>query len=113
MDVDTAFLNGELKETIYMEVTEGINKGQTNQVCKLNKAIYGLKQSARCWFECFDNVIRSYGFKNSLVDCCIYFRKENNQENHIYLVLYVDDLVIATGNTLEMNKLKKLIMENS
>lgn len=45
MDVKTAFLNGTLGEEIYMQVPEGIKVTKTNQVCKLNKAIYGLKQS--------------------------------------------------------------------
>ncbi|CAG4919528.1 unnamed protein product [Colias eurytheme] len=47
MDVKTAFLNGELKEEIYMKVPDGV-KGKDNQVCKLNRALYGLKQAARC-----------------------------------------------------------------
>lgn len=53
MDVKIAFLNGNLKEEIYMKVPEGVNN-PNNQVCKLNKSLYGLKQSARCWFETFE-----------------------------------------------------------
>ena len=49
MDVKTAFLNGNLKEEIFMKLPDGIDNDK-NLVCKLNKAIYGLKQSARCWF---------------------------------------------------------------
>lgn len=53
MDVRTAFLNGKLKEEIYMRVPDGI-KNEKNLVCKLNKSLYGLKQAARCWNEVFD-----------------------------------------------------------
>ena len=56
MDVKTVFLNGTLKEEIYMKVPEGI-KNEDNKVCKLNKALYGLKQAARCWFEEFEKAL--------------------------------------------------------
>lgn len=71
MDVKTAFLNGKLKEEIYMKVPEGI-KCNEDFVCKLNKALYGLKQAARCWFEEFETALKEIGFKNSPVDRCIY-----------------------------------------
>lgn len=63
MDVKTAFLNGELKEEIYMKVPQGV-KCKDNQVCKLNKAIYGLKQAARCWFETFERCLVEKGFQS-------------------------------------------------
>ena len=50
MDVTTAFLNGELKEEVYMKQPEGyVVKGKEDLVCKLQKSIYSLKQSPRCW----------------------------------------------------------------
>ena len=67
MDVKSAFLNGILKEEIYMKVPEGI-KCKDNEVCKLNKAIYGLKQSAKCWFEIFEETLINKGYRNSSVD---------------------------------------------
>lgn len=67
MDVKTAFLNGILEEEIYIIIPDGI-EADKDHVCKLNKAIYGLKQSARCWFQRFDQVLVSHGFKNSSVD---------------------------------------------
>ena len=55
MDVKTAFLNGSLEETIYMEQPEGYAvKGKEHMVWKLKKAIYGLKQASRSWNQCFD-----------------------------------------------------------
>lgn len=111
MDVKTAYLNGELKETVYMRIPEGITHKEPNQVCRLNKALYGLKQSARCWFELFDKVIRDYGFINSKVDRCIYILKGNDKRDNVYLVLYVDDLLICTGSQVRMDELKTYLMK--
>lgn len=49
-DIRTAFLYGELEETIHMEVPEGLEmpRNREKMVCKLNKSLYGLKQSPRC-----------------------------------------------------------------
>lgn len=105
MDVVTAFLNGKLKEEIYMKVPQGILT-KNNVVCKLNKALYGLKQSARCWFEVFENTLLERGFKNSLVDRCVYFLDKGNIWKNIYVVLYVDDVVIVSGDVHEMQILK-------
>jgi len=109
MDVKTAFLNGTLKEEIYMKVPEGIICNIGN-VCKLNKAIYGLKQAARCWFEVFEQALKQCGFKNSPVDPCIYVKDQDDINKNIYVLLYVDDLVIATSNSETMNNFKQYLM---
>ncbi len=60
MDVSTAFLNGELEEEIYMSQPEGyVKEGEQELVCKLNKSIYGLKQSSRCWFNTIDEFLEN------------------------------------------------------
>lgn len=105
MDVTTAFLNGDLDTVIYMKVPPGI-KHKPNQVCRLKKAIYGLKQSARCWYDKFDSVIKSFGFKSSYLDCCLYVRKGHTISDTVYIVLYVDDLIIITGNDQQLNLIR-------
>lgn len=70
MDVKTAFLNGILKEEIYMQIPEGLISRE-NEVCRLHKAIYDLKQAARCWFEIFEKALTEISFVNSPVDRCI------------------------------------------
>ena len=63
MDVKTAFLNGFLKEELYMMQQEGfVNPKGANKVCKLQRSIYGLVQASRSWNICFDKVIKAYGF---------------------------------------------------
>lgn len=61
MDVKGAFLNGELKEEIYMELPEGFKQGK--KVCKLNKALYGLKQASRAWNEKVQRFYDSHKFR--------------------------------------------------
>ena len=57
MDAKTAFLNGDLKEEVYMRQPEGfVEKGQQHLVCKLRQSIYGLKQSPRCWNSVLERV---------------------------------------------------------
>lgn len=110
MDVKTAFLNGILKENIYMQVPEGISS-KSNHVCKLNKTLYGLKQSSRCWYERFDQVIKSMGFESSKVDPCLYILNKNSIDLNVYIVLYVDDVLIVTKCVQTMQQLKKCLMQ--
>lgn len=108
MDVKTAFLNGELKEEIYMKIPVGVF-GKDDHVCKLNKSLYGLKQAARCWFEVFEKSLREKGFVNSAVDRCIYVLDKSEVHKNIYVVLYVDDLVIVCGDVETMNNFKRYL----
>lgn len=105
MDVKTAFLNGTLQEEIYMHIPQGLSGGN-DEVCKLNKAIYGLKQAARCWFEVFERTMKEIGFENSSVDRCIYVLDKGDTLKNIYVLLYVDDLVISTSSMETMNNFK-------
>ena len=89
MDVKTAFLNGDIDETIYMVQPENFVSGDTKKmVCKLKKSIYGLKQASRQWYYKFHQVIISFGFEMNMVDDCIYHKYSGSK--HIYLVLHVD-----------------------
>ena len=64
MDVKTAFLNGNLEESIYMMQPEGfVSPDQEQKVCKLQRSIYGLKQASRSWNIRFDDVIKTYCFE--------------------------------------------------
>jgi len=100
MDVKTAFLNGSLEETIYMQQPKGfIKEGQEHLVCKLKRSIYGLKQASRDWNIRFDQAVQSYGFDQSPSESCVYKRSEGNAV--VFLVLYVDDILLI-GNNVEM-----------
>jgi hypothetical protein len=64
MDVKTAFLNGDLDETVYMAQPKGfVMEGKEKLGCCLKKSIYGLKQASRQWYLKFDKIIKEFGFK--------------------------------------------------
>ena len=100
-DVSTAYLNSDLKETTYMRIPDGLDVSDKNLVLKLNKAIYGLKQSGRCWNDKFDRFIKSIGFTQSSADRCVYVGFHEGDKVH--LALYVDDglLLARKRETLE------------
>ena len=105
MDVVTAFLNGNLKEDIYMEQPPGYTQpGRENLVCKLKKSLYGLKQSPRCWSTAFREHLESNQFKQSAADPCVFVRSE---ETHVTIIaVYVDDLIIITKTPEKMEEVK-------
>ena len=105
LDVNTAFLQADVKEEIFMAQPEGYEeKGPSGEelICQLLKSLYGLKQAPRNWNKHIDKFLRKLGFKPSSVDPCIYVKISPG--NAITLVvLYVDDLIVAASN---MNLIK-------
>ena len=91
LDVKTAFLYGQLEETIYMRQPEGfVVPGKEEQMCKLQRPIYGLKQAANFWNAKFNKFLIDFGFVRSKYDLCVYFRIRPDGEYTI-LIIYVDD----------------------
>ena len=62
MDISSAYLNGELKEEVYMKQPEGFEEKSPEWVWRLLKALYGLKQAGRCWHEKLHEVLTKLGF---------------------------------------------------
>ncbi|GJY00918.1 retrovirus-related pol polyprotein from transposon TNT 1-94, partial [Tanacetum coccineum] len=81
---------------------------QGNKVCLLKKSLYGLKQSPRQWYRRFDEYMLSNGFKRSSYDSCVYYRSYAPGE-YIYLLLYVDDMLIACKSKAEIGSAKSLL----
>jgi transposase InsO family protein len=101
IDVSTAFLYGDLKETIYMQQPEGHGDG-SGRVCRLKKSLYGLKQAPRCWNEKFSNYIIKLGFRRSEADPCLFVRQTGSTK--MFFVLYVDDGLIAANDEQELQQ---------
>ena len=98
MDVKTAFLNGYLKEELYMMQPEGfVDPKGANKVWKLQRSIYGLVQASRSWNKRFDNVIKAYGFIHTFREAYIYKKLSGNSV--AFLILYVDDILLI-GNDI-------------
>ena len=111
MDVKTAFLNGNLDEDIYMEQPEGFTKKENEHlVCKLKKSIYGLKQASRQWYIKFNNTITSFGFKENIIDQCIYLKVSGSK--FIFLILYVDDILLASSDLGLLGETKEYLSKN-
>jgi hypothetical protein len=105
LDVKTAFLYGTLTEEIYMQQPEGfVIPGREQEVCRLIKSIYGLKQASRVWNIKFNEFILLFGLTRSTADPCVYYRHlrpgEADEEITIF-ILYVDDgLIISSLKTV-------------
>ena len=88
-----------------MDQPEGfIVPGKEDFVCKLKKSLYGLKQSPRQWYKRFDSFMISHGFERSQYDSCVYIKFVDGSP--IYLLLYVDDMLIAAKSKKEITTLK-------
>ncbi|GKC18665.1 retrotransposon protein, putative, ty1-copia subclass [Tanacetum coccineum] len=86
----------------------GFEEGTGNKVCLLNKSLYDLKQSPRQWYKRFDVYMISNGFSRSSYDSCVYF-KEFAPGMYIYLLMYVDDMLIACKSKSEIEYTKGLL----
>ena len=92
-----------------MEQPEGFSQsGQENLVCKLKKSLYRLKQSLRQWYKRFDSYMIQIGYRRCEYDCCVYV-KSLDDSSCIFLLLYVDDMLIAVMSMIKVNKLKILL----
>ena len=94
IDINNAFLNGDLQEVVFMSQPEGFVDSQfPHHVCRLNKALYGLKQAPRAWFDKLKTALVHWGFKNSKSDSSLFIYK--NQSHVLFLLVYVDDILIT------------------
>jgi Reverse transcriptase (RNA-dependent DNA polymerase) len=91
IDIETAFLNGELTEEIYMNAPEGLD-AKEDECVLLEKAIYGLVQSAWMFYLKFKQVMVKLGFKPSECKPCLFSKKANGST--IYVVVYVEDCYV-------------------
>jgi len=94
---------------IYMSQPEGfLVSGKEDRVCLLKRSLYGLKQSLRQWYKRFDAFMVSHDFVRNEYDNCVYPRKLLDG-SFIYLLLYVDDMLIAAKNKAKIDSLKALL----
>src|SRR5712671_5818399 len=90
MDVKSAFLNGVLDEEIYMEQPQGfIMPGTETKVCRLKRAIYGLKQASHTWNIQFHGFLTGIGFTQTHADAGVYVDHQQQRDGPLIIILYV------------------------
>lgn len=103
MDIDTAFLNGDLEEEVYMEQPLGF-KRDANKVCLLKRSLYGLKQAPRAWNQKLDETLKKLGFNKTLSESCIYTKLFDDEL--VILAVYVDDIILLHLNDMTFDTVK-------
>ena len=106
MDIKGAYLNGILKETIYMDQAKGFDD-KTRRVCHLIKTIYGLKQSGQEWNTELDKQLTHYGFQKLISNPCAYIKWDGNKISIV--TIWVDDLLLTISNDGIMVRVKEYI----
>jgi hypothetical protein len=97
MDVNSAFLNGNLEEEVYIEKPEGFNlTNKGDYVCKLNKAFYGIKQAPRAWYARLDSYLQKQGLKRGSTDNNLYCKIDG--KNMIIVEVYVEDIIFGSDD---------------
>ncbi|KAJ0856319.1 putative RNA-directed DNA polymerase [Helianthus annuus] len=103
LDVQNAFLHGDLKEKVYLKQPQGfVDPLRPAHVCLLHKALYGLKQAPRAWFERLSSALLSLGFKGSKTDPSLFIYSSHG--TLMYMLVYVDDIILTGNNNAAINK---------
>ena len=110
MDVNSAYLNGDIDAEIYMRQPEGyIDPDNPEKLCRLRKGLYGLKQGGRIWNVKIDKHLKSQGYIPSDADPCIYVKRRKGKI--LIIALYVDDTIIASNCNEMLKSAKKMLNE--
>ena len=103
LDVNNAFLHGDLHEEVYMKMPEGIPNPH-NKVCKLQKSLYGLKQASRQWHSKLADFLKHQGYTQSKNDYSLFLKSSSS---HLTIVaVYVDDILMKGSNQADIQLLK-------
>jgi hypothetical protein len=104
--VKNAFLHGDLEEEVYMDIPPGYTANSKSEVvCKLQRALYGLKQSPRAWFGRFSLAMKKYGYIQSNSDHTLFLKHQLGKVTA--LIIYVDDMIITGNNSEEISRLQQ------
>ena len=110
MDVKNAFLHGDLQEEVYMDQPLGYeDSGHPEHVCRLKKALYGLKKAPRAWHERIAQYLVTIGFHMADADHSLYVCKSD--KGIVIVTIYVDDLIIGGDNLEEVEHVKSLLKQ--
>ncbi|KAJ0790830.1 putative RNA-directed DNA polymerase [Helianthus annuus] len=104
LDVNNAFLHGDLDEEVYMRIPQGFSKQNETRVCRLRKSLYGLKQASRNWYQKFTRALLEVGYIQSKADYSLFTHKAGNL--FVAILIYVDDVIITGNNSIKIEETK-------
>ncbi|GIL71602.1 hypothetical protein Vretifemale_2132, partial [Volvox reticuliferus] len=107
LDVATAFLNGELREEIWMKEPPGYESKAPGVACRLLRSIYGLQQASHCWYDTMSARFADIGLLPSKSDPAMFVKV--NEKGVILALVHVDDMCIATKSQEMIDQIKKAI----
>ncbi|XP_019163278.1 PREDICTED: uncharacterized protein LOC109159653 [Ipomoea nil] len=107
MDINNAFLHGDLNEEVYMSLPPGFHSNKPNQVCKLRRSLYGLKQASRQWNSKLTAALVQNGFHQSKSEPSLFTRGMDT--NFIALLIYVDDIIAASPSISVIKSVKQFL----
>ena len=108
MNGKNAFLNGDLSEEVYIQPLPGLSV-DSNKVCHIRRALYGLQQAPRAWFTKFSFTISRLGYMASHYDSALFLRRID--KGTILLLLYVDDMIITGDDLSGIHELKDFLSQ--
>jgi hypothetical protein len=110
MDVKSTFLNGPIKEEVYVEKPPGFEDSEyPNHVYKLSKAFYGLKQAPRAWYECLRDFLITNGFKVGKADPTLFTKTIAN--DLFVCQIYVDDIIFGSTNKSTCEEFSRIMIQ--
>ncbi|GKA24916.1 retrovirus-related pol polyprotein from transposon TNT 1-94, partial [Tanacetum coccineum] len=111
MDVKTAFLNGPMKEDVFVSQPDGfVDRDFPNHVYCLKKALYGLKQAPRAWYDKLSSFLIDHHFIKGIVDPTLFTRRHG--DDILLVQIYVDGIIFGLTNPVFSNRFAKLMKDN-
>ena len=109
LDVQNAFLHGNLDEEVYMSLPPGIRQQGENTVCRLHKSLYALKMASRNWFSILSTTTQNVGYTQSKADYSLFIKSKCT--SFTVALIYVDDILLTVNDLKETQHLKTSLLE--